>query len=64
MDAPKRSRGRPPLDIEVKESLWLTVRISPERRDAYTVAAAKSGTKLAAWVKGTLDRAAARALKR
>lgn len=58
MDKPKRGKGRPPL--EAKEDLWLTVRIGEERRDRYTVAAARAGKKLSAWVKETLDRAAKR----
>lgn len=36
------------------------MRVSKERLAAYTAAAERAGMKLAAWVKGVLDRAAKR----
>jgi len=55
----KRPRGRPTLE-EGGERRWLTLRVSDERLEAYTRAAAKAGEKLSAWVRRVLDRAAKR----
>ena len=62
MASSKRPRGRPP--VEGGETRWLTVRVSEERLEAYTQAAAHAGRKLSAWVKGVLDRAAQRSKPR
>ena len=51
----KRQRGRPP--VENGERLYLTVRISEDRKARYERAAAKAGLKLSPWVKRSLDRA-------
>ena len=56
----KKPRGRPPIDDG--ETLYLTVRISPERKATYARAAAKAGKALSAWVKAVLDRAAKRVI--
>lgn len=52
----KRPRGRPP--VEGGERRWLTVRVSEERLERYSRAAAKAGEALSAWVKRVLDRSA------
>ena len=51
----KRGRGRPPL--ENGERLYLTIRVSEERKSRYERAAAKVKESLSAWVKRVLDRA-------
>jgi predicted HicB family RNase H-like nuclease len=56
MNAPKRGRGRPP--VENGERRWLTLRVSDERLERYGKAAAKAQESLSAWVKRVLDRAA------
>jgi predicted HicB family RNase H-like nuclease len=58
MPETKKPRGRPP--VEDGEKLYLTVRISEERKALYERAAAKAGKALSAWVKAVLDRAAKR----
>ena len=58
MDQPKRPRGRPP--VENGERLYLTIRVSEERKTRYEQAAAKRGESLSAWIKGVLDRASRR----
>ena len=50
----KRSRGRPA--VSNGERLYLTIRISEERKARYERAAAKVGETLSAWVKRVLDR--------
>lgn len=52
---PKRQRGRPA--VENGERLYLTIRISEERKARYERAAAKAKETLSAWVKRLLDRA-------
>lgn len=54
----KRPRGRPL--IENGERLYLTIRVSEERKALYAKAAERAGQALSAWVKGVLDRAARR----
>jgi predicted HicB family RNase H-like nuclease len=56
----KRPRGRPPVDDG--EKLYLTVRVSEERKAMYSRAAAKAKSSLSAWIKGVLDRAAKRVI--
>jgi hypothetical protein len=56
MNAPKR--GRPP--IENGERLYLTVRVSEDRKARYEAAAKRAGEALSAWVKRILDRASKR----
>jgi len=51
----KKPRGRPP--VEDGEGLYLTIRISEERKARYQRAAAKAKETLSAWVKRLLDRA-------
>lgn len=51
----KRPRGRPP--VENGERRWLTLRVSDERLERYSRAAAKAKESLSAWVKRVLDRA-------
>lgn len=51
----KRGRGRPPL--ENGERLYLTIRVSEERKSRYERAATKVKESLSAWVKRVLDRA-------
>lgn len=51
----KRPRGRPPE--EGGERLFLTIRISAERKARYERAATKAKETLSAWVKRLLDRA-------
>lgn len=58
MDQVKKPRGRPA--VEDGERLYLTVRVSVERKARYERAAAKAKESLSAWVKGVLDRAAKR----
>ena len=58
MDAPKRGRGRPP--VENGERVYLTIRVSDERKAAYERAAAKAKETLSGWVKRVLDRASKR----
>ena len=53
-DEPKRPRGRPA--VSNGERLYLTIRISEERKARYERAAAKVGETLSAWVKRVLDR--------
>jgi len=54
MDAPKKGRGRPP--IEGGERRWLTLRVSEDRLARYERAASKAKESLSAWVKRVLDR--------
>lgn len=54
----KRPRGRPP--VENPETARYELRLSPERLERYTAAAERAGKKLAAWIKGVLDRASKR----
>jgi predicted HicB family RNase H-like nuclease len=58
MDQPKRTRGRPP--VEDGEKLYLTIRVSEERKAKYERAAQKAKATLSAWIKGVLDRASRR----
>ena len=58
MDAPKRGRGRPP--VENGERLYLTIRVSEARKASYEAAAKRAGEALSAWVKRILDRASRR----
>jgi uncharacterized protein (DUF1778 family) len=58
MNAPTRSRGRPP--VENGERLYLTIRISEARKALYELAAKGRGLTLSAWVKAVLDRASKR----
>lgn len=58
VDKPKRPRGRPP--VEDGERRWLTVRVSDERLERYSRAAAKAKETLSGWVKAVLDRASKR----
>lgn len=58
MNAPKRGRGRPP--VENGERLFLTIRISEARKAAYEAAAKRAGEALSAWVKRVLDRSSRR----
>lgn len=51
----KRPRGRPP--VENGERLYLTIRVSEDRKGRYERAAAKAKETLSAWVKRVLDRA-------
>lgn len=51
----KRPRGRPP--VQNGERLYLTIRISEERKARYERAATKAKETLSAWVKRVLDRA-------
>jgi hypothetical protein len=51
----KRTRGRPA--VENGERLYLTIRISAERKARYEAAATKAKETLSAWVKRLLDRA-------
>ena len=51
----KRPRGRPPIDNGETERYEL--RLSKGRLERYTAAADRAGKKLAAWIKGVLDRA-------
>lgn len=55
MDQPKRPRGRP--TVEDGERLYLTIRVSEERKARYERAATKAKESLSAWVKRLLDRA-------
>ena len=55
MDQPKRPRGRP--TVEDGERLYLTIRVSEERKARYERAATKAKETLSAWVKRLLDRA-------
>jgi predicted HicB family RNase H-like nuclease len=59
----KKRMGRPPVDNPASEVLG-TVRLTPEQKAAYVDAAEAEDMKLAAWVKRTLDRAAARVLNK
>jgi uncharacterized protein (DUF1778 family) len=54
----KRPRGQPRK--ENGERLYLTFRVSVERKAMYERAAAKAKETLSGWVKGVLDRAAKR----
>lgn len=54
-EAPKRPRGRPPIDNGEGERYEL--RLSEERLKRYRAAADRAGKVLAAWIKGVLDRA-------
>lgn len=54
----KRGRGRPPVDDP--EDKRYELRLSQTRLERYTEAAAAKGLKLAAWIKGVLDRASRR----
>ena len=58
MNAPKRGRGRPP--VEAGETLFLTIRVSEARKALYELAAKGRGLTLSAWIKAVLDRAAKR----
>lgn len=58
MDTLKRPRGRPP--VENGERLYLTIRVSKDRKTLYERAAAKAKESLSAWMKRVLDRAAKR----
>jgi len=58
MDAPKKGRGRPP--VENGERLYLTIRISEARKALYEAAAKRAGETLSAWVKRVLDRSSKR----
>lgn len=58
MNAPKRGRGRPPLDNGETERYEL--RLSKDRLKRYGEAADRAGKKLAAWMKAVLDRASRR----
>lgn len=51
----KRPRGRPPVDNG--ERLYLTIRVSEDRKSRYERAATKAKETLSAWVKKVLDRA-------
>ena len=51
----KRPRGRP--HVENGERLYLTIRVSEERKARYERAATKAKETLSAWVKRVLDRA-------
>lgn len=55
MEQPKKSIGRPVM--ENGERLYLTIRISEERKVRYERAASKAKESLSAWVKRLLDRA-------
>jgi len=55
MNEPKRPRGAPVK--ENGEKLYLTIRISAERRARYQRAATKAKETLSAWVRRLLDRA-------
>jgi predicted HicB family RNase H-like nuclease len=55
-----RSRGRPPLPPEQRESQTLNIRVSEERKSQYEGAATKAKKTLSAWIKGVLDRASKR----
>ena len=57
-DTPKRPRGRPPIDNGETERYEL--RLSKDRLTRYEGAAERAGKKLAAWIKGVLDRASRR----
>lgn len=54
----KRPRGRPPSDNGEEERYEM--RLSMERLERYQAAADRAGKKLAAWIKGVLDRASRR----
>lgn len=58
MDQLKRPRGRPP--VEDGETLYLTIRVSEERKARYERAATAAKETLSAWVKRVLDRASRR----
>lgn len=51
----KHPRGRP--TVENGERLYLTIRVSEDRKSRYERAAAKAKETLSAWVKRVLDRA-------
>lgn len=53
-----KSPGRPPLPEGERESLYLTIRVSEDRKAQYERAAIKAQLKLSPWVKRVLDRAA------
>ncbi len=57
-DAPKRGRGRPPIDNPEDERL--EIRLSKRRRKAYDDAAARKGLPTGTWAKAVLDRASKR----
>lgn len=57
-EAPKRPRGRPPVDNGETERYEL--RLSKDRLKRYAAAAEQAGKTLAAWIKGVLDRASRR----
>lgn len=52
----KKPKGRPP--VENGERLYLTFRVSAERKARYERAATKAKDTLSGWVKKVLDRAA------
>jgi uncharacterized protein (DUF1778 family) len=57
-DAPKRGRGRPPIDEPETERLEL--RLKPARKAAYEAAAARKEQPVSTWAKAVLDRASKR----
>jgi predicted HicB family RNase H-like nuclease len=54
----KKPRGAPRK--ENGERLYLTIRVSEERKSRYELAATKAKETLSAWVKRVLDRASRR----
>jgi predicted HicB family RNase H-like nuclease len=58
MEPAKKPRGQPRK--ENGERLYLTFRVSAERKARYEAAAAKAKDTLSGWVKGVLDRASKR----
>ena len=53
----RKSPGRPKLPVDEGERLYLTIRISAERKARYERAAEKAKETLSGWVKRILDRA-------
>lgn len=58
MEQPKRKPGRPPVDNG--EKLYLTIRVSEERKARYERASTRAKETLSGWIKGVLDRASRR----
>ena len=62
-EEPKRGPGRPAIHGEPAGKLMRT-RVTPSQFDDYNEAADTAGLSLSQWTRQTLDRAAARVLKR
>ena len=59
----KRGRGRPPKEADQLRSESLLVRLETGEKETFKSAAAKAGVSLSDWVRGRLQRIAARELR-